>query len=299
MQKSRDIAGVRVDFGLTYRDVLAKVDDCINSDKSHYVWTINPEFVMDAQQDAGFRNLLNESTLNLPDGAGLLFANKYLSDVSNLKHGLLFPFRAFIYGTKFGITTLFNKIDLGERITGADLIYKICENAAKKQQTVLFLGGWERDSRGRPLPESGDVAQKAADILISKFPTLRVVAANSNFKRGEEDDEKTLEFIHNAMKEKEIKKVDIIFVAYNHIHQEKWIKRNIKSIPASIGIGVGASFDYIVGAQQRSPESFMGRNLEWLYRLFTQPWRIGRTLKAFPAFPLFVYYLSVTDKFSQ
>ncbi|MBT7349951.1 WecB/TagA/CpsF family glycosyltransferase [candidate division WWE3 bacterium] len=295
MQRSKEIAGVRVDFGLSYKEVLSKIDGYINSDRNHFVWTINPEFVMDAQKDTSFQALLNESSLSLPDGAGLLYANKYLEDASTLKHDLLFPFRAFVYGTKFGFGSLAREIKLGERITGADLMYKICENAADKGQTVLFLGGWEKDSWGRMLPESGNVSQRAADVLKGKYPKLNVVAANSDFKRGEEDDKKTLAFIHNAMKEQELEKIDIIFVAYNHIHQEKWIKRNIKKIPASVGIGIGGSFDYIVGTQHRSPEGFMRRNLEWLYRLFTQPWRMKRILKAFPVFPLFVYYLSVTE----
>ena len=36
-----------------------------------------------------------------------------------------------------------------------------------------------------------------------------------------------------------------------------------------------------------------GRNLEWLFRLVNQPWRIKRIFISFPIFPLFVYFKSI------
>ena len=288
---SKELAGVRIDYELSYEDVLKRIDELVTSG-THYVWTLNPEFVMDAQKDLEFKNLLNESALSVADGAGLLFARRYLDKVSEFKKGFLGPCKAFIYGTFMGLSSVFNPSKLGSRITGEELIYKICENAEKQDQTVLFLGGWLKDSFGRRLPESGQVAERTAQVLKGMYPNLKVVAASSDFRRDLSDDARTLDFIHGKMKESGVGHVDIVFVAYNHIHQEKWLKRNLRQIPGRVGIGVGGTFDYVTGAQKKSPNSATRINLGWLYRLFTQPWRLGRILKAFPVFPLFVYLLA-------
>ena len=43
-------------------------------------------------------------------------------------------------------------------------------------------------------------------------------------------------------------------------------------------MGVGGSFDFIAGVQKRAPRWVQRLNLEWLYRLATQPWRWRRQL---------------------
>lgn len=291
--KSRKIGGVRIDFGLTYEEVVNSINSYIKSNNSHYIWTINPEFVMAAQKNGDFKKLLNESELSIPDGVGLLFANKYLQKVESFKKGFFYPIKAFLYGTLWGFSSLFKKKDLGTRITGADLIIKVCENAQTNGQTILLLGGWEKDNLGRAKKTSGKVAEKAATNLQKLFPKLIIVGASSEFKRAPADDKRTLNYIHEKMGQAKIDFVDIVFVGYNHIYQEKWLERNLAKIPGRVGLGVGGTLDFIAGVQNRSPEGFIKKDLEWLYRLLIYPWRIGRIFRAFPAFPLFVYYLSV------
>ncbi len=41
-------------------------------------------------------------------------------------------------------------------------------------------------------------------------------------------------------------------------------------------MGVGGSLDFIAGVQQRAPVWVRRLNLEWFYRLVTQPWRWRR-----------------------
>ena len=300
--KSRKIGGVRVDFDISYGDVLTAVDRLIAASGSHYLWTVNPEFVIDAQKDSDFKRLLNESAVSIADGAGLLFARKYLDWTEEAKKSsllgrcFLFPIVSFVYGTWLGLSTPFTNRDLGVRVTGADLIFKIGKHAQEKGYTLFLLGGWERDRWGRNMPTSGRVAERAVEVLREKYPKLKVVGASSEFKRGPEDDARTLDFIHEKMKEVGVEQIDVIFVCYNHIYQEKWLERNIKKIPAKVGIGAGGTFDYLIGVQRRSPIGLIRKHLEWLYKFFTQPWRWKRVLTAFPLFPLFVYWSSITDR---
>ena len=44
-------------------------------------------------------------------------------------------------------------------------------------------------------------------------------------------------------------------------------------------MGVGGSFDVLSGQVNRAPELFIRLNLEWFYRLITQPTRAKRMLK--------------------
>jgi exopolysaccharide biosynthesis WecB/TagA/CpsF family protein len=38
-----------------------------------------------------------------------------------------------------------------------------------------------------------------------------------------------------------------------------------------VGLGVGASIDFLLGLQKRAPMIFQKLGLEWFYRLITQP----------------------------
>ena len=51
------------------------------------------------------------------------------------------------------------------------------------------------------------------------------------------------------------------------------------SIDKGICVGVGGSFDVLSGHKKRAPEFLIKCNLEWMYRIVTQPKRIGRFVK--------------------
>src|SRR3981081_1439722 len=72
---SVDILGVRVD-DVTYAEALAIMRGAIQARVPHVVTTPNPEFVMLARRDPGFRAALSRAALNIPDGLGLLLAHR-------------------------------------------------------------------------------------------------------------------------------------------------------------------------------------------------------------------------------
>lgn len=110
----------------------------------------------------------------------------------------------------------------------------------------------------------------------------------------------TLEVINidkNNIKEDKIIKIvdkklpDIILVSLGAPHQERvlnLIKK--KSQVKGVGIGNGASIDFIIGAQKRAPKAFQQIGMEWLWRLITRPNRALRIINATIKFPLFVIY---------
>ncbi|MDP3758176.1 MAG: WecB/TagA/CpsF family glycosyltransferase, partial [Candidatus Daviesbacteria bacterium] len=109
------------------------------------------------------------------------------------------------------------------------------------------------------------------ECLSKKYPGLKVAFAESG---GEVDDDGQSSTI-------KVTPVDILFVAFGHIKQEKWIAANFKNIPVKIAMGVGGSFDYLSGLVHRAPKWVRDRGFEWLFRLIIQPWRIKRQLAIF------------------
>ena len=280
------ILGVNVDFEISKDQLLNRVSEYVKKDTYSLISTTNAEFIMDAQEDPEFMNILNEATLSIPDGAGLLYANEYLNRVKKLKKGTFFMLKAFLEGLKLG----FSRNEFNEkRLVGRELIYDLCDFAQQNNYSVFLLGGWEKDKWGRPKKDSGDISGKAARRLSELYPSLNIVGYASDFRRSEEDDVKTIEFIQSKMVESGFKQIDILFVAYNHKWQEKWIKRNADKIPARVCLGIGGTLDYLAGSYMTTSPLFTKLNLEWLYKLLLQPWRIGRIIKVFPLFPLKVF----------
>ena len=76
---------------------------------------------------------------------------------------------------------------------------------------------------------------------------------------------------------------DILFVAYGAPKQDLWIGKHGAVLGVPVMMGVGGSFDFIAGVQKRAPRWVQRVNLEWFYRLVTQPWRWRRQL-ALPRF---------------
>lgn len=288
------ILDVRVDFGLTPSQAVEEIDKKIQEGTfGNLVSTTNAEFVMSAQEDAKFRDLINSSFLSLPDGVGVIFAKDYLSGVSKLQRDGLFGLRAFLIGVGVGLKSFFGKNLSDERITGRELMYDMCQLASDKGYSVYFLGGWEKDAFGKQKEHHGNISEKAAEKLSQKYPGMKIVGASSDFSHKVIDDERSVEKIKKDLRESGLSKIDILFVAYNHSNQEKWIERNSRKINACVCMGVGGSFDFVAGGYKTAPEIFVKLNLEWLFRLFSQPWRLKRILIAFPIFPIQVYLKSI------
>ncbi|MBN1585735.1 WecB/TagA/CpsF family glycosyltransferase [Candidatus Uhrbacteria bacterium] len=106
-----NILGVPVD-AVTGQQAVERVRTALLSgNKPFFVVTPNPEFVVRAQKDREFMDVLNQADLSVPDGIGLLWAAKFQGQ------------------------------PLPERVTGADLTVDICRLAAELGKTVYLLGG--------------------------------------------------------------------------------------------------------------------------------------------------------------
>jgi N-acetylglucosaminyldiphosphoundecaprenol N-acetyl-beta-D-mannosaminyltransferase len=67
------LLGVRID-NLAKKEILEKIEFFLSEDAFHQLATVNPEFILTAQQDEAFKGLLNQCSLNVADGIGLKYA---------------------------------------------------------------------------------------------------------------------------------------------------------------------------------------------------------------------------------
>ena len=148
---------------------------------------------------------------------------------------------------------------LPERVTGSDGVPKIAERAAQTGWKLYLLGA------------APGVAEKTADILRERYPGVQIVGTYSGSPAPEEEAE-IVEKINASG-------ADILFVAYGAPEQDKWIARNTPRLRVKMAMGVGGSFDFIAGVIPRAPLWMQQMGLEWLYRLYLQPWRIRRMMR--------------------
>ena len=72
-----EILGVRFD-NLTQQEAAQQGRQLLEEDKFHYVVTPNPEFLLAAEKNTQFRDVLNAADLVLPDGIGVVYSAKIL-----------------------------------------------------------------------------------------------------------------------------------------------------------------------------------------------------------------------------
>jgi N-acetylglucosaminyldiphosphoundecaprenol N-acetyl-beta-D-mannosaminyltransferase len=69
---------------------------------------------------------------------------------------------------------------------------------------------------------------------------------------------------------------DIVWVGLSTPKQERWMEEHLERVNAPVLIGVGAAFDFHAGVKPQAPRWMQRTGLEWLFRMITEPRRLGR-----------------------
>jgi N-acetylglucosaminyldiphosphoundecaprenol N-acetyl-beta-D-mannosaminyltransferase len=78
---------------------------------------------------------------------------------------------------------------------------------------------------------------------------------------------------------------NIFWIGLSTPKQELFMHEYFGKLNATVMIGVGAAFDFHTDRVRQAPRWMMRAGLEWLFRLFTEPRRLGpRYLRNNPAF---------------
>lgn len=159
-----------------------------------------------------------------------------------------------------------------ERVAGYDLMIGLLEEANKNGSRVYLLGAKE------------DVLQSAVQKVDERYPSLQLVGARNGY--FDLSDTSIIEQVQQT-------KPDIVFVATGYPRQEQWIHQYLQTASKGLLMGVGGSFDVLSGKSKRSPKIFINLNIEWLYRLIKQPYRIKRMM----ALPHFLHEVKQEKKY--
>ena len=151
-----------------------------------------------------------------------------------------------------------------QRCPGIELSEKLLREVERHTDAKVFFYG------GAP-----GVAATAAEFWLSQLPKLHIAGTHSGYHSPEEE-EKLRQTLSQLQPQ-------VIFVGLGVPRQELWIAQNRHLCPQAIWIGVGGSFDIWSGTKSRAPAWLGDNNLEWLYRLYQEPWRWRRML-ALPEF---------------
>lgn len=239
MRRKIDILGIPVDdvsFDFAVGEVLKLAR---GKKRGSYVVTVNPEFVMLARRDSNFAGILKNADLALADGHGVVISKLVLGGKEQ------------------------------DRVTGVDLVEKLCQKCAKGAVRIGFLGGFE------------GVADEVRKRQIEANPKLKVVFAEAGDPAPRHDRDLTASLDRAGA-------IDMLFVGYGMGKQEYLIDRIRKNVDVGVFIGVGGALDYLSGAKKRAPKIWQKAGIEWLWRLLMDPARIWR-MRVLPIFAVLVF----------
>lgn len=154
-----------------------------------------------------------------------------------------------------------------ERITGVDTLVALAKRCVALGYRLYLLGA------------APGVAEVAGARLQELAPGLEIAGTYAGSPASAEEDA-IIERIRVA-------RADVLCVAYGAPAQDLWIWRNLSRLPVAVAMGVGGAYDFLSGRQRRAPRVMQRMGLEWLYRLYREPWRWRRML-ALPRFAVHV-----------
>ena len=190
----------------------------------------NAHLVTMAERDSRFAEAMRDADLAVPDGISVVKESSLL--------GAPIP----------------------ERVTGGELMERMCAEAAHYGFRVFFLGGLL------------GAAAMAAHHLCSRYAGLQICGTYCP-PVGFESDGAELEKMRRAIADAA---PDLICVAFGAPKQEIWMQENREQLRAGAIMAVGAALDTQAGMRRRAPRWIQAIALEWLFRLVVEPRRLWR-----------------------
>ena len=146
------------------------------------------------------------------------------------------------------------EIPVTERITGVDISKYLIEEVNLQKKSIYLYGAKE------------EVTSTLVDKIKTKYPNIKLLGYSNGYIS---DRDKVFKKIIKL-------KPDVCLVALGIPYQEKIIYKYIDKFDKGIFVGVGGTFDILSGYKKRAPRIFIKLNLEWLYRIISEPKRLKR-----------------------
>ncbi len=145
-----------------------------------------------------------------------------------------------------------------ERVSGVDIVEHLCALSPQKGYRIFFFGA------------APGVAELAAERMRTLYPGASIVGTRCGFFTPEE--------LPAILQEIRAAQPHVLCVAMGIPKQEKWIAAHMAELQVPVSIGVGGTLDVLSGTVRRAPRLFQKLRLEWLWRLLSNPKKIGKVL---------------------
>jgi N-acetylglucosaminyldiphosphoundecaprenol N-acetyl-beta-D-mannosaminyltransferase len=156
-----------------------------------------------------------------------------------------------------------------DRLPGIEFSEALLQRAAHDGRPIAIIGA------------AASVLEAAVANLKIKYPGLQIAYTQHGFFPAEEEASiaEACATVHPR----------IVLVALGVPRQELWIARYRALFPGAILVGIGGSLDVWSGTIRRAPALFRAMNLEWFYRIASQPFgKQGRLKRTYKTLPMFV-----------
>ncbi len=146
-----------------------------------------------------------------------------------------------------------------KRVYGPDLMRAVCEHSVARGYRHFLYGG------------APGVGEKLECRLRELYPGIRIVGRHCPPFRPltPAQDDEVVNLISAAAP-------DIVWVGLSTPTQERWMAAHTTRLNVPVLVGVGAAFDFIAGVKRQAPLWMRRSGLEWMFRLLTEPRRLGR-----------------------
>jgi N-acetylglucosaminyldiphosphoundecaprenol N-acetyl-beta-D-mannosaminyltransferase len=149
------------------------------------------------------------------------------------------------------------EVPLPERVATTDLFYDVAREAEARGATMFMLGASEASNR------------LAAQLVKDKFPRLKLVGRRHGYFAVEDDEVVACDQIARLAP-------DILWVSMGVPREQEFIVRHRHRL-TSVGVikTSGGLFDFLSGSKRRAPAWMQKAGLEWLWRAWLEPKRLG------------------------
>lgn len=209
-------------------ETIQAIEEMITNKKKSYIVAINVDVVIKIENDPKLKQIVDDADMVLVDGQPLVWVSNW------------------------------HKRPVKTKISGSDLVPRLCVEAAEKSYSIYIIGG------------ADGVAEQAKKNLERKMPGINVVGTYAP-PFGFEKDEIELEKINSMISDVH---PDLLIVCFGCPKQEKWIYDNYKKYDALVSVCAGATVDFLAGNVKRAPKCLSDFGLEWLYRFTREPKRL-------------------------
>jgi len=210
---------------VTLDECVQQVFADIDQGRTGWLATVNVAILMMMRDSPSLQSFVDRARWTVADGQPLIWASSW-----------------------------FNR-KLPERVTGVDLVDRLCEQALARNEGVYCLGATQ------------DVLDGMVARLKERHPGL-VVHGSDGYFSLEQFTERAQRVASTGAK--------LLFVGMGVPRQEKFIEEQWPHLGVNLAVGVGGSFDVMAGLRRRAPLWMQRVGLEWVYRLIQEPGRLWK-----------------------